>query len=173
MARTVVISGSVADPGTLQRTVKLRANSIIRNRLEQVGKEMVANANALMAGDFDLNRPYDRRRHPGSRRASTALDYAISGNEDRLVLGFRVLGGDEVFKRILGMNFGTGGGHEIYPSGAWPLKRSTRAVLAWPGPDGVYRPREGSVWHPGTAGTGFLEEARDVAADALKARIVA
>lgn len=174
MARTVVITGTLADPGALQRAVKLKYNSIVRNRLEQVGKEMVVNANALMAGDFDLARPHDRRRHPGSRRASTALDFAISENSGRLVLGFRVLGGDEVFNRILIMNYGSVE-HDIYPSGAWSLKRTDKEVLAWP-EGGRYRVVgfvAGDHKHPGTLGTGFLEEALEVAADALRARIVA
>jgi hypothetical protein len=172
------ITGAVSNGNTLQFAAKRAAAPPVRRRMEQVG-----NANSLMAADFDLARPNERRRHPGSRRAATALDYAVTGNVDRLELGFRVLGGDVVFRRILGMNFGTPA-HRIYPSGAWGLSgvgewnrmigsgrvtRTRQPMLAWTEEGTSVVVPEAD--HPGTSGSGFLEEARDVAADALRARI--
>jgi hypothetical protein len=185
MARTVEITGSLSGGDALERQVRGEMGKIVRARLEQVGKEMVATANALMAADFNLSRPIERRRHPGSRRASEALDYAITGDDDRLTLGFRVLGGEDVFKRILIMNYGSRP-HRIYPSGAWALtgvRDFTRAVgsgrrvgtqpmLAWTDEDSGEQVVTPEVDHPGTAGSGFLEEARDLAADSLRARVV-
>jgi hypothetical protein len=56
----------------------------------------------------------------------------------------------------------------------WPLKRTDRQVLAWPegGRYKVVAFLAGEHPHPGTEGTGFLEEALEVASDTLKARLV-
>lgn len=173
------------DMNAARFAVKRAVGPVVRRRVEQAGKEMVRVANSLMAADFDLNRPYERRRHPGSRRASTALDYSItSDSSERLILRFRVLGGDEVFMRIMGMNYGVPA-HTISPSGAWSLRgvslatRSTSSrsgtgssgnFLAWP-ENGGWRVVRGSVyWRPTGAasqGTHFLEEAAFVAAQSL------
>lgn len=159
------------------KTAALRAATpAIRRKVEVEGPRLVADANAAMARRFNLNRPFERRRSPGSRRASTALDYFVEGNELPIRLGFRVLGGDDVVRRIIILNFGSQA-HEIGPSGQWPLRGASgitrlsrgsniRArtgdvarALAWIDEldDVVVR---GSVWHPGQRQPGgFLEEA--------------
>lgn len=171
----------------IEVAAKRAATPRIRRATDETGKKMVEIANRLMAGEFDLDRPYERRRYPGSRRASNALDYTVTEEADgTLDLRYRVLGGPEVFKRILGMNFGTGDGHEIRPSGRWELKgrssssvqrtrfggarrKSKQNVLAWTGEDGQVVTEE--VWHPGTRATGFLQEAAAASADLFGATL--
>jgi hypothetical protein len=179
------------DEGAVRNSAKRAAGPVMRRVLEQAGKEMVDEANRLMASRFDLNRPYERRRHPGSRRAKDALDFEITGDVDRFVVGYRVLGGDEVFKRILGLNYGTPA-HKIKPSGNWALKGAGLAVrsrptrkqaaagsgangwLYFPVPEGGPYKRATRVSHPGsTKGTGFLEEARDKVARNIGGRRIA
>ena len=148
---------------------------------------MVEDATKLMQGDFNLERPYERRRYPGSRRATTALDFQIQEDGDgAFTLGFRVLGGEEVLKRIIFMNWGTRE-HEIKPSGAWELTGVRGGIsvrlgdrsgatgwqggrLAWVDENGAVVIR-GSVWHPGQKSTGFLQDARDLAVENLKRSI--
>ena len=180
------------DPGAVRNAAKRAVGPVMRSALERSGKEMVAEATRLMGADFDLNRPMERRRYPGSRRAGSALDYAITGSDTDLTLGFRVLGGDEVFSRILFMNYGTRR-HPITAKGGWNLKGARLAVrsnpikgvrgqsqsftgmLAFPGTNqfaGRYVVVE-SVNHPGQKGTKFLQKARDKAARDLGGRRVA
>lgn len=174
------------DMNAARFAVKRAVGPVMRRRVEQAGKEMVDTANTLMAGDFDLARPYERRRDPGSRRAATALDYAITETADgRLELRFRVLGGEQVFRRIMGMNYGLGGGHMISPNGSWgglgslavrsrPSKAgrgSGEGKLAWEPSEEFSGVVTGSVWWYPTSraseGTGFLEDAAAVAAASL------
>lgn len=155
---------------------------------DQIGRDMVDEANTLMETKYDLNRPFNRRRSPGTRRAATALDYQVEGGRELpVIVSYRVLGGEEVFLRILGLNYGVGA-HTISPSGAWPLGGGARRTAAGPGtirrnprflvvgrlawPDallpGGWRVVNGSVqWTPGAnAGGGrFLEEAAQYAAN--------
>jgi len=179
--------------GAVKQKFTRAVGPVLRRVLNDAGKEMVDTANKLMASDFDLNRPYERRRYPGSRRAGQALSYEITGNDERLTLGFRILGGDEVFKRVLGMNYGMGGPRRIVPNGNWSLKGASLAVrdaptrregryglarLAFPFPyeNSPYKVFRSVHWKPtgrASQGTGFLEEARDLAAYNLGGRIVA
>jgi hypothetical protein len=81
MARTVSVRTTIVGGETLERNIKLRYGSIVRNQMESVGKQMVANANALMAGDFDLNRPTNAAATPardGRRRRSTTSSAATT-----------------------------------------------------------------------------------------------
>jgi hypothetical protein len=178
------------DAGAVRNSAIRAAGPIVRRELERTGEEMVKDANRSMETRFDLNRPYERRRHPGSRRAKDALDFEITGGGERFVLGFRVLGGDDVFSRILWLNFGTSP-HEIRPSGRWQLRGARLAVrgnptrrqaaagggsggwLYFPVPEGGPYKRATRVQHPGQRGTGFLEEARDRAARRLGGRKIA
>ena len=168
------------DQAAMRAKVNRAVDPVLRERAEDAGKEMVRIANALMAGQFNLNRPYERRRYPGSRRASTALTHVVTGSNSQYTVGYRVLGGEEVLQRILGMNYGMGGERVISPNGNWDLRGARLAVrdeptgagsgggrqLAWQ-ENGVWTNVKGSVtWKPtGSAsrGTGFLEEARDAA----------
>jgi len=186
-------------PGVARLQVTRKLNPVLKAGLKQAGESMVNTANSLMTGDFDLERPYERRRYPGSRRAKSALDYTVTEtSREQLQVRYRVLGGEVVLKRILGMNFGVGGGHRIVPSGTWELKGAGLSVRSGPtpgrfGPDssnlgigggswlyfpvpegGKYRRAKSVQWRPtGTAskGTGFLEESRDLAADFFKSTI--
>lgn len=155
----------------------------VRRRMEAAGKEMVAAANAGMDANFNLNRPFERRRHPGSQRAASALDYIIEGSANLpLELGFRVKGGEEVRLRIIGLNWGTPG-HRIYGgSGTWPLKgqfnitRTSRNLgegtnrrpdlLAWMDETGDVMTPEAD--HPGSRGAHFLEDALRRSVDRIK-----
>ena len=180
------------EPNALQFAAKRIIGPTIKRELTRSGKEMVDEANRLMASRFNLNRPYERRRYPGSRRAATALDFSVTGDDTQFRLSYRVLGGDVVLKRILGMNFGTGNGHPIVPSGKWALKganlstraaptkaqkgagRGGRGYLWFPVPEGGPYVRASKVNHPGSQkGKGFLEEARDNAAKNFRMRISA
>jgi hypothetical protein len=179
------------DPNAVRNSAKRAAGPVMRRMLEQAGEEMVRDANRLMAQRFDLNRPYERRRHPGSLRAKDALDYEITGDPDRFVVAFRVLGGQVVLNRIIALNKGTSG-HSITPSGTWELKGARLAVrssptrrqasagigsggwLYFPQPEGGPYRRAREVWHPGSRkGTGFLEEARDRAVANIGGRRIA
>jgi len=181
--------------GAAKEAITRAVGPVMRRVLNDAGKEMVDTANKLMAGDFDLNRPYERRRYPGSRRAGAALSYEVTGNDERLTLGFRILGGEQVFKRVLGMNFGMGGRRRIIPNGNWPLSGAGLAVRSSPPKGGKlgsggggwlyfpspkegdpYKRRSSVYWRPtgrASQGTGFLEEARDLAVYNLGGRIVA
>lgn len=172
-----VTATATVNPNAIKAAVEKAADPAVRAGVMRAGEEMVKIANNLMAGDFNLNRPFERRRYPGSRRAATALDFAVSGTNGNYQLEFRVLGGEDVVKRIIFMNYGTSP-HMIYPSGAWSLKgqqvysRLTRGsnvtrsgfnqpLLAWVDEDSGESVVTTEVDHPGQAGTGFLEEARD------------
>lgn len=171
------------DKDALKAKIGRAADPAVKAGLMNAGKEMVNVANSLMAAEFNLNRPFERRRHPGSRRAATALDFTVTGSAGDYQLGFRVLGGEEVFKRILGMNYGIPA-HQIVPSGAWSLKgmrppsgRSSIArlrmgggvrgganqpLLAWvDGDTGEDVVTTEVWWYSKTPPPGFLEEARD------------
>ena len=112
-----------------------------------------------------------------ARRAATALDYRVTGSSLPLEVSYRVLGGDDVLKRIIFMNFGTSA-HEIRPSGTWSLtgrrgglnvrfgggeRVATQPVLAWTDRRGQVVTPE--VYHPGQRGTGFLERGMQAAKD--------
>ncbi len=168
----------------VDKDIRRQLGPIMRTHTEGIGKDMVAKANDLMAGRFNLNRDYERRRHPGSRRAATALDYEIVDSDGESTVDYKVLGGDEVTLRILIMNYGSVD-HDIFPNGAWELgglnpkkvSRSSSARnkieggsagdrLAYPSNTGrgYWRGQPGeSVHHPGTNGEHFLEAARDAA----------
>lgn len=121
---------------------------------------MVNRANKKMSQRFDLNRPADRRRHPGSARTKNALDFQIDGTEFPITIQYRVLGGATVRDRIIMLNWGTSG-HQIEPSGA---AGGNGLVLAWP-EDGSTVYSKGH-WHPGSrVGVGFLREAMQEAFD--------
>jgi hypothetical protein len=171
-----IISGG----GAIERQL----GDIMRNKLEATGRDMVTNANSAMEGSFDLNRPYERRRNPGSRRAATALDYEVEETGTGYEVNFRVVGGDDVLMRILIMNYGSDS-HDIFPTGGWELgglnpKTVSRTAsgfnkiagdtgggkLAYPSSRGGYwvGGEDEGVTHPGTSGRHFLEDGRDAAA---------
>ena len=106
-------------------------------------------------------RPYERRRWPDSERASGAIDYFVEQRGDDVVFGYEIYD-DEVFLRILGLNYGIGGSF-MEPTGNWPLSNGVPKALAWPddSPKG-YRSQT-QVNHPGHGGYDFLDEARQEA----------
>lgn len=176
------VQATVVDAGTARSGLSRALARIVGDRLDLIGKDMVQLAEAKMAARYNLNRPYERRRHPGSRRAAGALDYRKDGDTVEQTVAFRVNGGEQVRLRILGLNYGTPA-HTIAPSGAWELKglnpRNINRARRRGAPDdagnftGIAFPfgnnpagyfiTEGSVQHPGTAAGGFLQEARDEA----------
>ena len=138
-------------------------DAIARRKANEAGREMVRVANDRMASDFNLDRPHDRRRHPGSGRAKNALDYQVDKTTTPITIRFRVKGGDDVLARIIFMNYGTVD-HDIWPSGKWPLSRSALPeFLVWPSKDGSKLVKMPAVWHPGQDGKDFLQDGRDVA----------
>jgi hypothetical protein len=174
------------ESGVAGNVVKRKLAAPLRRELGAVGRQMTKDAVGLMEGDYDLERPYERRRYPGSRRAKSALDFQIQEDGDgEFTLGFRVLGGEDVLKRIIFMNWGTRP-HQIWPSGNWELTgirggitvrsgaRPTGGAgsgrLAWTDENGQVVIR-GHVDHPGQSGTGFLQDARDLAVENLKRSI--
>jgi hypothetical protein len=189
MIRTEV---RLADPGTLRRQINRSVSRVMLEKADALGRRMVENANAGMANQgFNLSRPPERRRYPGSRRAATALDYYVEGKELPITVGFRILGGEEVFKRILGMNYPIPP-HEIWPHGGWDLSGAARRTgaspkvtklnaryligdkLAWPDPNykngwRVFPSGQSVWWYPGrlSGGTYFLQDARDKAIDEI------
>jgi hypothetical protein len=173
---------AIVNAASAKQSIGKQLDVITRQKSEMTGKAMVLYAEALMAGQFNLSRDYERRRHPGSRRAANALDHVITtdGNGDPTV-EFRVLGGDDVLMRILIMNYGSVS-HDIHPNGNWELgglnpKKVSRTAskfntsqtagnrLAYPSKEGGYwKGKPGQyVTHPGTNATNFLEEARNQA----------
>jgi hypothetical protein len=157
----VQLRADIANTGAFQRVVRERMALATRARLQGIGRDMVNRANSKMAANFDLNRPADRRRHPGSRRAKGALDFQIDGSDFPITIQYRVLGGDTVRDRIIFMNWGTSR-HDITPSGA---AGGNGNVLAWQDGDGwVYAD---AVDHPGQRAVNFLEEAMQEAFDNL------
>jgi len=106
------------DAGQLKKAIDSAIAPTVVRVMEDIGKDMVQHANDLMEERFDMHRPNQRRRYPGSRRAITALDYFVEVNGDRRAIGFRVLGGEEVFNRIVMLNWGTKP-HDIPATGAW------------------------------------------------------
>lgn len=164
------------------------ADSQIREIAQEAGKRMAKRATELMDQDFNLNRPYERRRHPGSRRAATAISSEVerTGTSD-YTIRYKILGGEVVEARIAGLNYGIGPGHRILPSGNWPLKgarlfaRTARNSgvesvfaqdkLAWTDEDTGQQVVTDEVWHPGMVrfpnGSSFLERARDEIAAGL------
>lgn len=176
----MTVTVRIADPGAARATIARATSAVIKREMNVVGKLMVEDAVALMRGDFNLERPYERRRWPGSRRAASALDFTVTGGpEFPLELGWRVLGGDETFKKIVGLNWGVPGHNIKGGSGTWPLKgkfnvnrmggakkrkRGTNRrpdLLAWVDEDGDVMTPE--VDHPGSEGGHFLEEALELA----------
>jgi len=180
---SITATARVVDSGTVRNSMSRSIARAVKPKADEAGRAMVAKANELMEAKYDMNRPFERRRSPGSPRAINALDYNVEGTTLPVVLSFRVRGGDEVRKRIIGLNWGVPT-HEIQPTGNWPLKgmyrrsfgpQSTKETpfaggigrLAWPLDNGQWRVVDGSVmWQPAAnAGGGhFLEEAAEYAA---------
>jgi len=175
-----IIATVSIDTASLRQEILAAADSQIREIADDAGKRMAKRATELMDQDFNLNRPYERRRHPGSRRAATAISHEVERNGTAdYTIRYKILGGEIVEARIAGLNYGIGSGHDIYPTGNWPLKNSTLAVRNESRKTG--RPRTnilaafdestGEDWgaaylhHPGMtrfpSGAGFLEKARD------------
>ena len=146
-------------------TLGAKAKGVVSQRLEdrayEAGQFMANRANQLMAERFDMNRPYERRRWPDSERASGAIDYFVEQRGDDVVFGYEIYD-DEVFLRILGLNYGISGSF-MEPTGNWPLSNGVPKALAWPddSPKG-YRAQT-QVNHPGHGGYDFLDEARQEA----------
>ena len=168
------------DSAAIKAKLTAAADREIRDAAVDAGKRMAKRATALMDQDFNLNRPYERRRHPGSRRAATAIESEVERNGPAdYTVRYKILGGPVVEARIAGLNYGIGSGHNIYPTGNWPLKNTTLAVRNKPRKTGQRRtnilavldPNTGEDWgaaylhHPGMtrfpSGAGFLEKARD------------
>jgi len=158
--------------GQARQNIQGQMDKIALERAHAIGADMAKEATDLMAADYDLNRPFERRRYPGSRRASTAIDYAVTNQHLPIDVSYRILGGDNVVMRIIILNWGRKGGYPIRPSGNWPLsgrakggtakfkrpKRGTsQGVLAWPGVV------TDEVSATATSGTEFLERGRDIA----------
>ena len=161
------VEARISNPGAVKRRAVRAASADIRQRLERTGPEMVRLATEKMEATFNLDRPVNRRRHPGSRRARNALDFQIDGTSLPMTLRYRVLGGEDVLRRILILNFGSRA-HRIRPSGTW----SGLGANLFGGPvGGAGNPRllawqqdgqwifAAEVYHPGTQGAGFLEDA--------------
>lgn len=158
----VQLRPDIANAGALQRVVGERMALATRVRLRSIGRDAVNRANNKMAQRFDLNRPANRRRHPGSPRTANALDFQIDGSEFPVTIKYRVLGGDVVRNRIIMLNWGTSP-HEIVANGN---AGGNGRVLAWQDDDGWVHTNR--VQHPGSRrGVGFLEEAMREAFDAL------
>ena len=157
----------------LAATVRGELFKEARRRAEMIGRDAAKKANDIVRTKYK-QREYERRRHPGSRRAAGAISYKVSEQRDfPITVSYRVLGGEDVVRRIIILNFGRGPS-DIVPSGTWPLRGrygSSRFVrqgstgiaprlLAWPssgsGAPDVFRPSATSG--PSQAG-GFLEEA--------------
>lgn len=171
---TFRFSIGVANQGAARNTLTRQMAIKTRLKGQEAGRDMAREANALLASRTQ-SRPYERRRHPGSRRAVGSIDYQIEGGQDSfpIKLSYRILGGQEVFYRVIILNFGRGDS-VISPSGAWPLtgvtnvvrtrrykSRGRGSVLAFEdGGDTVFSRK---VTSPGTDGLRFLEDARDVA----------
>ena len=163
----MTVSADVAFPSSPRGTLNSRVGADVQEKAEEVGRRMVQIANAKMASQFNLGRPASRRRSPGSRRAATALDYRVEGapSPDGIDVTtlFRVLGGEEVRLRILGMNNGVQA-HNIWASGN---AGGGGRFLAFPGrtaAGGADIVRKDSVyWKPTKGATNFLEDARDEA----------
>jgi hypothetical protein len=100
------------------RGIDFAVGEIVNDVLQRIGKDMVAGANAAMT--FNKDRPYERRRSPGSVRSANALDFVVMREGPRQSVLYRVKGGQEVFLRIIGLNFGVPA-HQIEPSGNWEL----------------------------------------------------
>jgi len=136
----------------------------ILERAEEAGQFMARRANEMMAADFDMNRPYERRRWPGSPRAAGVIDYFVEQRGEDVVFGFaNLLSSDETTLKLLGLNYGTGGGHTIEPSGNWPLSDGIPKALAWPDDSEKGYRSQKIVNHPGSRGTLFFQRARDEA----------
>ena len=163
------------DSAAIKAKILAASDSQVRDAAVRAGKQMAKRATTLMDQDFNLNRPYERRRHPGSRRAATAISSEVERNGPAsYIVRYKILGGPIVEARIAGLNYGTPG-HAIYPTGNWPLKNSTLAIRNTPRRTGrartnilaVLDPSTGEDWgaaylnHPGSRGTSFLERARD------------
>jgi len=157
---------------------------IMKAKVEAIGRDMVDAANDQMAASFNMGTPYERRRHPGSRRASTALTHEVTQGKKSYEVNFRVVGGDEVLMRILILNYGSVE-HDIFPTGGWSLGGlnpkgisatasafnriagdSGGGRLAYPSKHGGYwvGEEDEGVTHPGTDGAHFLEDGRNAAA---------
>jgi hypothetical protein len=180
------------DRTTINRKLVEASDLKVRVIANEAGRDMARRATELMSRDFDLSRPYERRRHPGSRRSATAISHETKRlGPARYQVTYKILGGAVVEARIAGLNYGIGGGHVIRPSGNWPLRgvraqglgrarmgggvrRSSKPLLAWvderTGEDVV----TGWVQHPGMVrfpkGSGFLERARDEVVASLSRR---
>lgn len=131
-------------------------------------------------GELYEVRPFERRRHPGTRRITEAFDYQVTGDADEVVVTLRILGGDLVEKRVWALNNGKAEAI-VVPSGRWELKgvtkigpttpfqrfqapdRAVEGVLSWPGPGGRRITVYGPVRSPARGGDGFMEQARDTA----------
>lgn len=147
----------------------------VREPAEMIGRDMARRANELAAQRYD-QRPRERRRSPGSRRLAGAFSYQLRGGPDfPIEIRFRVLGGEDVQRRAIVLNFGKPA-TTITPSGKWPLRGRYKSsnpfrregpaapgrILAWPsggvGPPNVFTDSANSRHRPGDR---FLEEARD------------
>jgi len=127
------------------------------DRAGQAAQFMADRANLYMSQDWDLNRPYERRRWPGSPRAAGAIDWFVEQRGDDVVFGYDIAD-EEVTLRILGLNYGIPETF-ITPSGNWPLSDGIPKALSWPEGDG--RRAQKYANSGGHSGSGFLERARD------------
>jgi hypothetical protein len=188
---TIKVSAKIRDPRMVVADVTKATEKQIRRRLEDLGRMMVAEANEEIRRLYRTDTPYDRRRHPGSRRLVNALSYRVVGDEFPLEVEFRTLGGKEVEDRVRFLNDGTKP-HVIHASGKWPLKgqkkpldptarfrrftapgfQSSSSLLAWP--EGAvkggwrnsrlkdgWRYARNQVKHPGNDAGRFLQTGRN------------
>jgi len=178
--------------------IRLREKKIkgAKEFARRVGSVMTEEAKREIEQRFEV-RPFERRRYPGSRRATTAISFnraeIASARDFPIEVDFRILGGEEVVTRINVLNNGATS-HVIESTDRtgnepWPLKGvgavnrmaglrqdGTRIgfdTLAWPraGGTGFVVTREPVNWRPGPAQskTGFLQAARDRAIQMVRA----
>jgi hypothetical protein len=162
----------------------------------RVGFVMAEEAKREIENRFEV-RPFERRRHPGTRRATTAISFnrsEIAATKNfPIEVDFRILGGDKVVTRINVLNNGATA-HVIDSTDRtgnepWELKgvgavnrmagltqsgdRIGLNTLAWPraGGTGFVVTRKPVNWRPGPAQskTGFLQAARDKAIQMVRA----
>lgn len=177
MARLVGIGQEfrrVVQPALKQRNVELA---------EQIGARMAELANNYVRENFK-ERVYERRRHPGSRRAAGSIGFKLV-SKDPAQVDFTVAGGENVLKRVSILNYGRPDtvieSSVLTGNEPWPLKGvfteninrfqrgqakdvMDRPVLAWRQDNGGLKIlKNGRVVSRGVQATNFLQESRDKA----------
>jgi len=116
----VNVSAKIRNPQQVTRLVGARAAPVIRRRLDNLGRIMVEEANKEIRRLYRIDRPFERRRHPGSRRLINAISYQVVGEQFPMKVTFRALGGKPVLDRVYSLN-GDRRAYTMVPTGNWPL----------------------------------------------------